>query len=422
MVGCLHRHVQRWTRATRIAGLLALGGAIATPAAADPATLKIGLIGPFTGGSADFGNSMRNGVQLAVDEINALGGYMGRKFELVVRDDQGNPDRARQVSTELVQAGVLATIGFCNSGNAVKSLDIYQQAKAPLIVPCATSTPITATYPAAESYIFRTSARDALQVPFVVNQIVRRGWTRIAVLADTTGYGNEGLKEVAQALARHQLKPLHVGRFDIGVKDLTEEVRAARDSGAQVLFTIAVGPENAVVGRAREALGWKVAQVGPWGLTFPTYIEGAKSAAEGTLMAITFVAEPTNERRSAFLASYRKQFKTDRIAVPMAAAQAYDSTFLLAHAMLTIKDGKVSGPAIKHALENNDRAYYGVVATYKNAFSAADHDAMTENMLYLGTIRNGAVTFADPEDARRNFVVQRKLSAATPTAPVTTTR
>ena len=390
-----------------------------TAAAQADSQIKIGLIGPFTGGSADFGNSMRNGVELAVSEINALGGYVGRKFELVVRDDKANPELARQMSEELVKEGVLATIGFCNSGNAVKSLDIYQKARVPLIVPCATSTPITSTIPAAESYIFRTSARDSLQVPFVVNEVVRRGWTRVAVLANSTGYGNAGLEDFTKALAAHKLKPAHVGRFDIGVKDMTDAVKAARDSNAQVLFTITVGPENAVIARAREALGWKVAQVGPWGLTFPTYIDAAKSAAEGTLMAMTFVAEPSNERRATFLSNYRRHHKTDRIAVPIAAAQAYDSTYLLAHALMSIKDrSKLDGPAIKHALENNDRPYYGVVATYKNAFSSTDHDAMTENMLYLGTVRNGAVTFANPDDAKRNLIVQRKVSAAPPATTV----
>ena len=390
-----------------------------TAAAQSDSQIKIGLIGPFTGGSADFGNSMRNGVELAVSEINALGGYVGRKFELVVRDDKANPELARQMSEELVKEGVLATIGFCNSGNAVKSLDIYQKARVPLIVPCATSTPITSTIPAAESYIFRTSARDSLQVPFVVNEVVRRGWTRVAVLADSTGYGNAGLEDFTKALAAHKLKPAHVGRFDIGVKDMTDAVKAARDSNAQVLFTITVGPENAVIARAREALGWKVAQVGPWGLTFPTYIDAAKSAAEGTLMAMTFVAEPSNERRATFLSNYRRHHKTDRIAVPIAAAQAYDSTYLLAHALMSIKDrSKLDGPAIKHALENNDRPYYGVVATYENAFSSTDHDAMTENMLYLGTVRNGVVTFANPDDAKRNLIVQRKVSAAPPATTV----
>ena len=139
------------------------------PAAGGGNTIKIGLVGPFSGGSSDFGIPMRNGVMLAVDEINALGGYVGRKFEVVMRDDKGSPDTARAASEELVKAGVVATIGFCNTGNALKSAEVFQKAQVPLIVPCATGTPVTALYPPKDSYIFRTSAKDSLQVPFVVN-------------------------------------------------------------------------------------------------------------------------------------------------------------------------------------------------------------------------------------------------------------
>lgn len=378
------------------------------PAAGGGNTIKIGLVGPFSGGSSDFGIPMRNGVMLAVDEINALGGYVGRKFEVVMRDDKGSPDTARAASEELVKAGVVATIGFCNTGNALKSAEVFQKAQVPLIVPCATGTPVTALYPPKDSYIFRTSAKDSLQVPFVVNDAIKRGWTKIAVFADTTGYGDAGLKDFMTAMAAHQLKPVYVKRFDLGVKDLTDAMREAKAAGAETVFAITVGPENAAIGKAREAIGWKVTQIGTWPLSFPFYIQGAPSAAEGSLMAQTFIAEPSNERRATFLASYHKHYNTTRIPVPVAAAQGYDTAYLLAYALFKVKDGKLTGPAIKQALETNDRAYYGVVSTYKNAFSATDHDAVTANMLYLGMVKNGVVTFAYPEDARRNLVVQRK--------------
>ena len=85
-----------------------------------PKTLKIGVIGPFTGASADFGVPMFNGIQLAVDEINAVGGYLGRKLEIVRKDDQANPDVGLAMSKELVADKVAATIGFCNTGVAAK--------------------------------------------------------------------------------------------------------------------------------------------------------------------------------------------------------------------------------------------------------------------------------------------------------------
>ncbi|MCY1379890.1 hypothetical protein D9M69_676530 [compost metagenome] len=63
---------------------------------------------------------------------------------------------------------------------------------------------------------------------------------------------------------------------------------------------------------------------------------------------------------------------------------------------------------MKAALENIPRVYYGVVATYERPFSKDDKDAISQNMLVMGKVRNGAITFAYPEDARRNLFMQRK--------------
>ena len=375
-------------------------------------TLRIGVIGPFTGASADFGVPMLNGIRLAVDEINAVGGYLGRPLELVIKDDKADPNAGLAAGQAMVGEKVAATIGYCNTGVAMKSIDVFQKNRMPLIVPCATGTPITATYPAAESYVFRTSARDAIQAPFVVEDIVKRGWNRVAVFADTTGYGEAGLGDVRKALSANNLQPVHVARFPLGVKDLGEELKAARAAGANVVLSYTVGSENAVIAQGRQALRWKVPQVGAWPLSFPYFIDGAKEAANGALMAQTFIAEPSNERRAAFLSAYARKFKVSSIPVPMAAAQAYDSTYILLYSLFGIRDGNVSGPAVKAALENMARVYYGVVATYEKPFTAEDKDAITQNMLVMGMVRNGAVTFAYPEDAKRNLFVQRKIGAS----------
>ena len=73
-----------------------------------------------------------------------------------------------------------------------------------------------------------------------------------------------------------------------------------------------------------------------------------------------------------------------------------------------VRDGKLTGPAIKAALESRNRIYYGVTATYEQPFSKQDKEATTQNMLVMGMVKNGAVTFAYPEDAKRNLFVQRK--------------
>ena len=394
-------------RALYCLSILALYLCSAT-AFAQKTTLRVGVVGPFTGPSADFGTPMLNGLKLAVDEINAVGGYLGRPLELVIKDDKANPDEGLKVSKELLAQQVEAVIGFCNTGVAAKSLDVFQTAKLPLIIPCATGSPLTAKFPGAESYIFRTSARDAIQAPFVVDDIVKRGWTKVAIFADTTGYGEGGLKDVEKALDAKKLKPVFVARFATGVKDLSTELRAARDAGAEVVFSYTVGPENAVIANGRKALGWKVPQVGAWPLSFPFFIDGAKENADGALMAQTFIAEPSNERRAAFLSAYARKYQSKRISVPMAAAQAYDTVYILMYSLFGIKDGNVNGPALKTALENMARTYYGVVATYEKPFSLNDKDSISQNMLVMGMVKNGAVTFAYPEDAKRNLFVQRK--------------
>lgn len=399
-------------RARRMLAALAAAGAalVCLPAQAQlgsTAPVRIGVVGPFTGPSADFGVPMLNGIQLAVDEINAVGGYLGRPLQLVIKDDKGDPDQGRKASEELVAEKVVATLGFCNTGVAMKSLDVFQQAQMPLIVPCSSGTAVTSKYPAPESYIFRVQARDALQAPFMVDDILKRGWDKVAIFADTTGYGEGGFNDVVAALAAKNVKPVHVSRFALGVKDLTSELTAARNAGANVIFSYTVGPENAVIANGRKAMGWKVPQVGAWPLSFPFFLEGAKDAAEGALMVQTFIAEPSNERRAAFLANYSRKYQR-KLAVPMAAANAYDASYLLMYSFLGIRDGNLGGKAIKESLEGKMRTYYGVVSTYEKPFSVQDKDAITRNMLVIGTVKNGAITFAYPEDAKRNLFIQRK--------------
>jgi branched-chain amino acid transport system substrate-binding protein len=397
----------------RLLGLGLLGwSASAALAQGAPAasSVRIGVIAPLSGPSADFGVPMVNGIKLAVDEINAAGGYLGRKLELLVRDDEANPDKGRKASDELAAQKVTAAIGFCNTGVALKSLEVFQGNKIPLIIPCATGTQLTATYPAPESYIFRTSAKDAIQASFVVDDIVKRGWTKVAVFADSTAYGESGLKDVTAALGKHKLSPVHVARFPLGTKDVTAELKIAREAGANAVFSYSLGPESVTIARGRKELGWKVPQVGAWALSFPAYVDVAKEAAEDTLMAQTFIVEQRgNERRTAFLNGYMLKYNLKNVPASIPAAQAYDSTYLLLYSLFGVRGGSLSGPAIKASLENLEKTYYGAVATYDHPFSVNDKDSFTANMLLMGTVKGGVVTYAYPADIRRNVFTQRKM-------------
>lgn len=372
--------------------------------------IRIGLIAPLTGGSSDFGNSMRYGAELAAKDINEVGGYLGRAVELVIRDDQANPDIGRQAAEELVlKEKVDFTIGFCNTGVAMKSLDLFQKQRHLLLVPCSTGSALTTTYPPADSFIFRLAAPDSRTAQFLVSEMVeRRKFSKIAVLADTTGYGDGGVRDATAELQKRALRPVYVGRFALGVSSLADKLKEARDAGAEALLVYAVGPEQAVAVRNRAQMGWKVPYFAPWPLSFRSVLERAGAQAlEGTMMAQTAIQDTANERRASFLAAYFKHSKEARIGSMMAAAQGHDAVHLMLRVLFQTK-GDVSGAALKQALENFNGPYRGVVTTYTQPFSASDHNAITTNMIWLGVWRKGQVQFYYPDEARMSSAMRRK--------------
>lgn len=399
--------------AIRLAGLLAfiglgLGSASLQAQPATTGPIRLGIIFPLTGGSSDMGNSALIGAQVAVSEINQVGGYLGRPLELVVRDDTADNDTGLRHAQDLVlKEKVVATIGFCNSGVAMKALDVFQNNQHPLIVPCATGTAITTKYPAAQSFIFRTAAPDQHQTQFLVDEVVKRGLTKVALLVDSTGYGDAGLKDLEAALGRAGLKPQAVVRFKVGVKSLEEEMKELRNSGADSLIGWTVGPEQGVLSAARVAAGWKVPQFGPWGLSHASAFNTSGGKVEGAMMVQTVLPNIFLERNSTFLRNYGKIKKEQPIGSMMSAAQTYDAVNLLVRAMFDSR-GDFSGPAMKKALENPSGIYRGVVTTYDRPFSDKDHDAISLNMLWLGTWRNQERGYHYKEDEKRATVIRRK--------------
>lgn len=404
------------------AGVACLGFANTAPAqpasaASAPSTsstikpIRLGLIVPLTGGSSDMGNSARIGAQIALNEINQVGGYLGRPLELLIRDDKADPETGLKAAEELVlREKVIATVGFCNTGVAMKALDVFQKNQSVLLVTCATGTAITYKYPAAESYIFRNSARDALQTQFLIDDVVKRGYKRVALLVDTTGYGDAGLKDLEAAIGKAGLAPPAIVRFKIGVKSVDEELKQLKQTGADVLIGWTVGPEEGVIAASRAAIGWKAPFFGPWGLSHASAFLGSSGTVDGSFMVQTALPNVYLERSSSFITAYTKLSREKPMGSMMSAAQTYDATHLLLRAMFESK-GNFSGTSLKTSLENLPRPYYGVVTTYEKPFSATDHDAISSNMLWLGTWRGGERAYAYKEDEKRASVIRRKTGA-----------
>lgn len=393
--------------------LAALLGAATVPTAVaqGAAPIRIGLIAPLSGGSADFGTSVRNGATLAVTEINAVGGYLGRPLELVVRDDKADPATGRAVAEDLVKVEQVAfTIGFCNTGVALRALEVFETARHLLMVPCSQGTAVTARTPPAQSYVFRIAPADHMNARFLVREVVeRRNLRRVAILADRTGYGDGGVKDLTAELARRQIEPVFVGRFDLGVRDLTALLQEARAAGAEAVINYTVGPEQAAAVKSRAAMGWRVPYFAPWPLSFSSVLKDAGPAAlEGTLMAQSIIQDGAHERRASFLASYTRLHPTERpIGSLMAAAQSYDAVHLMLRALFQTR-GNTSGPALKAALEDLKDPYRGVVSTFDRPFSKDDHDAFSDRMIWLGEWRGGRIVYHYPGDARLSAVLRRK--------------
>ena len=392
--------------------LLAVAGAIAFSAsafAADP--IKIGVDGPFTGGSSSMGVSMRDGVRLATEEINKAGGVLGRQIQLVERDDEAKNERGVQIAQEFInKEKVVATVGYINTGVALASQRFFQDAKIPVMNNVATGSIITRQFEKdPENYIFRNAAHDSIQAPMIVEEaITRRGYKKVAILADSTNYGQLGREDLEKALKAKGITPVAVEKFNIKDVDMTAQLLKAKEAGAEAVLTYGIGPELAQIANGMTKLGWKVPMVGSWTLAMANFIDNAGPGGEGARMPQTFIQEPTTPKRKAFIDNFVKTFKpkNNRMDSPVSAAQGYDSISLLAAA---IKQAiSTEGPKIKEALEDLKTPVEGVITTYTKPFSKTDHDAITANIPVFGEVKGGRVVFANADDQKSAGQVRLK--------------
>jgi len=349
---------------------------------------------------------MRNGIRLAVDEINGIGGVGGRKIALIERDDKADNATGARIADEFVHDGVVAAIGIVNTGVGLASIDAYQKARIPLMIAVATGTSLTHKYapPAApQNYIFRVSQTLDLEARVLAADLREHHLASAAILADSTAYGDAGLTAFKRECESAGLRLASVERFNIGDRDMSAQVRRARESGADALIVWGIGPELAVIARNKQALGWKVPMMGSWTLSMRNFIEQAGPAAEGALMPQTFVQDVGSVSKNGFLLAYNRAFKVSEIPSPMSAAQGYDGMHLLFLALL--EAGSLDGTRIAQTLENLHNHYDGALTSYDKPFSRTDHDAITQNMLLMAKVSQGRVDYASAEDRRRGALI-----------------
>ena len=386
--------------AVAAASLLLAGTALAQP-------IKVGLSGPFTGGSASMGVSMRDGVKLAVSEINKAGGIMGRQIQLVERDDEAKNELGVQIAQELInKEQVVATLGYINTGVALASQRFYQEAEIPVLNNVATGTAIAGQFKS-PNYVFRTAANDLIQSAMIANEAIKRqGFKAPAILADSTNYGQLGREDLTRALAGMGVKPVAEEKFNIGDTDMTAQLLRAKHAGADVILTYAIGPELAQIANGMAKLGWKVPMIGSWTLSMATFIDNAGANGEGAMMPQTFIQTGDTPKRKAFIEAYQAAYKVDRIPSPVSASQGYDSVYLLKAAIEQAKS--TDGAKIRAALENLQTKVDGVVTVYDRPYTATDHEAISGNIPVFGVVKGGRVVVAHPDDIAGDKAVRVK--------------
>ena len=381
---------------------------ISSAFAADP--IRIGVSGPLTGGSAPMGVSMRDGVKLAVAEINAKGGLLGRQIQLVERDDEAKNERGVQVAQELInKEKVVATVGYINTGVALASQRFYQEAKIPVMNNVATGSVITKQFlppEHKENYVFRVSANDTIQSAMIVEEAVgKRKLTKVAILADSTNYGQLGREDLEKALSAKGMKAVTVEKFNIKDVDMTPQLLKAKQAGAQAVLTYGIGPELAQIANGMEKLNWKVPMIGSWTLSMANFLDNAGKNGNGATMPQTFIQDPNTPKRKAFIEAYQKAYKVERIPSPVSAAQGYDSVYLLAAAIR--QAGTTDGVKVREALENLNEKVEGVVTTYVKPYSHDDHEAIKPGIPVMGEAKDGHIVLSKDTLNKSRFRSER---------------
>lgn len=373
-------------RLTRIAAL----GASVFALSAQAQDIKIGYTADQSAsGVAELGIAGRWGFEAAIEDINKAGGILGRKVVGVVRDDQGTPPKAIQTVQELIDSEkVSGIVGPANSGNALAWLHIPQQKKVPVVVPIGTATEITTRYAKEpQNYLYRISMVDREQVALLGAYAVKASKDKkIAILADSTGYGQGGIKDATDILALHGVKPVAVEKYGPKDTDMTSQLNKIKAAGADTVIIYGIADGAAQVLRSMEKINYMPITLGTWGnlSSLLPKMAGTK-LAEHLIMAAS-TTEDTSDKTKSLGKRVRVNFPT--LTTFPCSAQAYDSVMLLAAAMK--QAGSTDGEKVAAALENLSKTE-GVIKTYDKPFSKANHEGLSVSDFYLARWKGSEV-------------------------------
>jgi branched-chain amino acid transport system substrate-binding protein len=297
--------------------------------AAEPLIVNIGVAGPLTGPQSAFGVDLRNGAQLAVDDLNAseprFGGRPAR-FELATADDEGDAEKAVGAARTLVDAKVAAVVGHVNSGTTIAAAPVYAAAGIPQISPASNPRYTQLGHKTA----FRIAANDDQQGVILAKFALETGAKSFVVIDNATPYG-KGLADIFEATVRTQGGRI-LGRLQITdpARDLAPAVARIKTLKPGLVLFGGFDAEAAALLKQLAAQGVKTRLLSGDGVQTGNFIQLAGAAAAGVAASATGRPLDQTPDGQAFLGRYRQRFGADPV---LQAAHAYDGVMVIAAAM-----------------------------------------------------------------------------------------
>ena len=344
--------------------------------------IVIGMYGSLTGDGASFGQSSKEGTDLAVDEINNAGGVLGgRKFRLLVEDDQSQPDQASNAVTKLItQDKVVAVLGEVASRRSLAAAPIAQKYQIPMITPSSTNERVTEV----GDYIFRVCFIDPFQgevlAKFAFNDLKAR---RVAILKDIQQDYSVGLTDAIsqhfKAMGGTVLEPISYTTGDADFRAVLTQVRSQKPDA---VFVTGYYPEAAIIARQARELGMNMPLLGGDGWIGDA-LKNGREALNNTYVSNHYSGDNPDPLVQGFVKTYRARFNREPDSI---AALAYDAVKVLADAINRAKS--TDGPAVRNALATADLP--GVTGRLKmNAKRNVDKPAVVQEVRFV----NGEVQF-----------------------------
>jgi branched-chain amino acid transport system substrate-binding protein len=357
------RHVVALVSALALALTYGCGKEPAPPAkpkteaskAPEVVTVKIGSASPLTGPQAHIGIDIKNGVQLAIDDLNArdveIGGRKA-KFELIAEDDEANPTKATTVAQKLVDSKVAAVVGHFNSGASIPASRIYSDAGIPQISPASTNPKYTLQ---GFKTAFRVVAHDDQQGPtlakFAAENLKAKS---VAVIDDSTAYGQgiaDAFEKTAKAAGAKVVAREHTTDKDTDFRAILTSIKGRKPD---LIMFGGIDPQAGPMARQMASLGIKAKFMGGDGIQTPNFIKIAGDAAEGVLASTPGLPMAQMPGGKDFVAKYKAKFNAE---VELYAPMGYDAVMVFVDAM---KRAGSADPA-KFLPEIGKTDYHGVI-------------------------------------------------------------